>query len=81
MKTYDYIETGVNVLGIGISLADLQNVLSIVLLIISILSICFRGGLMIYQHIKNKDIDGAIQVSKDTQTEIEDAINKHKKEK
>ena len=81
MKAYDYIETGVNVLGIGISLTDLQNVLSIVLLIISILSICFRGGLMIYKHIKNKDIDGAIQATKDTQTEIENAINKHKKEK
>ena len=81
MKVYDYIETGVNVLGISISLTDIQNILSIILLIVSILSICFRGGLMIYQRIKNKDIDGAIQVTKDTQTEIEDAINKHKKEK
>ena len=81
MKAYDYIETGVNVLGIGISLTDIQNILSIVLLIVSILSICFRGGLMIYQRIKNKDIDGAIKITQETQTEIEDAINKHKKEK
>lgn len=67
MKWYDSIETGLNVVSIVVSVQDIYNVLSVILLCLSIASILYRLGYNIYKRIKNKEYD-----------KIDDDINKAK---
>ena len=62
---FDYILSSV---GIAWSIQDLQNIVSLILLIISLINILFKAGCSIYNKIKNKKY-------KEIQTDIETAQN------
>lgn len=56
-KVLDIAETGLNTVGVLIGVSDIENVLNLVLLIVSILAILWRAGYAIYQHVRNKRLD------------------------
>lgn len=62
--------------GVAISLPQLETIFGIVLLSIQIILILVKGGIKIYNHIKNKKLEDAIKDVEDTQKEIEDLTNK-----
>lgn len=66
-RLLDIAETGLNTMGVLIGVSDIENVLNLVLLIVSILAILWRAGYAIYQHVRNKRLD-----------KIGDEINKAK---
>ena len=56
-KSLQIIDYSVDVTGGAYGLTNIQTILGIILLILSILSILFKCGLSIYTHIKNKEIE------------------------
>jgi F0F1-type ATP synthase membrane subunit b/b' len=54
-KVLDACETGLNVVGVAIGVSDIESVLNVILLIVSIAAILFRAGYAIYQHAKEKN--------------------------
>jgi F0F1-type ATP synthase membrane subunit b/b' len=54
-KWFDACETGLNVLGVAIGVSDVESILNVILLIVSIAAILFRAGYAIYQHVKEKN--------------------------
>ena len=56
-RLLDIAETGLNTVGVLIGVSDIENVLNLVLLIVSILAILWRAGYAIYQHIRDKRLD------------------------
>ena len=57
--------------GITISLLDIQQILSIILLVFNVLWILVKFGVKIYEHIKNKNVDGVVQTIEETKNELE----------
>lgn len=53
-KVLDACETGLNVVGVAIGVSDIESVLNVILLIVSIAAILFRAGYAIYQKVKEK---------------------------
>ena len=76
MKTYDAIETSVNVAGIAVSVTDLNQILNLIVLVVSVASILFKAGLMVYRHIKAKNLEEAIVVVEDAQQQLEEIQEK-----
>lgn len=64
----------VNALGFSISITDIENVLNLILLIVSIASTLIVAGISIYDKFKKKDLDGAIEEVQDTADKITDII-------
>ncbi len=56
-RLLDIAETGLNTVGVLIGVSDIENVLNLVLLIVSILAILWRAGYAIYQHVRDKRLD------------------------
>ena len=56
-RLLEIAETGLNTMGVLIGISDIENVLNLVLLIVSILAILWRAGYAIYQHVRNKRLD------------------------
>lgn len=56
-KAWDLAETALNAVGVMIGVSDVENVLNLVLLIVSIIAILWRAGYAIYTHIKNNRLD------------------------
>lgn len=56
-RLFDIAETGLNTVGVLIGVSDIENVLNLVLLIVSILAILWRAGYAIYQHVRDKRLD------------------------
>ena len=56
-RLLDIAETVLNTMGVLIGVSDIENVLNLVLLIVSILAILWRAGYAIYQHVRNKRLD------------------------
>ena len=69
MKTwYSVAELSLNTISIMVASIDIENVLSIILLVLSVCSILYRLGYNIYKLIKNKKydkIDDEIDKAKD----------------
>lgn len=80
---FNVAETGLNIFGIYIAAQDIEQALSIVLLVISIASILVRAGIAAYKHFKKGNIDGALdevdKAMKNAQDLIEKENNKHDK--
>lgn len=68
-KSIQVIDYSVDVASGGYGLANIQTILGIILLVLSILSILFKCVLSIYTHIKNKEYK-----------EIADELDKAKEE-
>lgn len=64
----------VNALGFSISITDIENVLNLILLIVSIASTLIVAGISIYDKCKKKDLDGVIDEVQDTADKITDII-------
>ncbi len=78
-KKFDYI---LSTIGIAWSVQDLQNIISLILLIISLLNILWKGGYSIYTHVKNKEfnkIESDIKESKEELEKLNNTINKEEK--
>ena len=69
MKQLNVVEDVLIGAGIAVSLIDLQTILGIVLLVVQLCLILFKGGKRVYDAIKNKDAK-----------EIEDALNDTKEQ-
>ena len=80
MKVFDLAETIFNAAGILIAVQDIYNWLGIVLLVINIFAIVFRGGLEIYKHIRNKDYDKINDELDNITSKIEEQIDSNTKE-
>lgn len=61
--------------GIAISLADIQQVLSIIILVLDVVWILSKLGIKIYQRVKNKDYESIADDIKDSKDELEDLSN------
>lgn len=80
-QALDVGETVLNIAGITVASQDLESVLSIILLIISISSILIRGGYMAYKYFKNKKTDEGVKTIIDTLDQAKDVIEKNKEDK
>ena len=73
MKVYDVAETGINIAGIAVSVADLNQALNLILLIISVGSLIFRLAYKIYTLVKErrvKEIGDALDEAKEQMSDI-----------
>ena len=78
---YDYILSAV---GVAWSIQDLQNIVSLILLIISLINILWKTGYNIYTKIKNNKVDEIgedISKCKDEIQQLQENINDKKEEK
>ena len=78
-KLLNIAETILNGIGITVSVTDLNNILNIILLVISILSILVRASISIYNHYKEKKYNEIANDLEKTKDEIETIINKEDK--
>ena len=77
LTTYDFAETGLNVAGIAISVQDLNQILNLILLIISVSSILIRVCMKIYDLVKArrfKEIEETLNEAKDEINEVKNKL-------
>lgn len=65
------------VMGVTISLDNIESLLGIIILGFQIALILFKGGRLIYNKVKNKDYTGAIDTAKDTAEKINEVVKKN----
>ena len=54
MKTlYDIFDSGVSILGISVAIKDIESILSVILLVISLLNLLFKFGKSLYNKLKD----------------------------
>ena len=70
-KTLQAIDYSVDISSGAYGLANIQTILGIILLVLSICSILFKMGLSIYTHIKNKQYKEVIDDLDKAKEEIE----------
>lgn len=71
MKKLMTIDYAVDVASGSYGLVNIQTILGIILLILSILSIIIKSVITIYVHIKNKNYNGVIEELEKTKEELE----------
>ena len=76
MKNINIFEDVLIGLGLTVSISDLQNFLSVILLIFNIMWILIKFGVRVYNHIKNKDYASIEKDVKETKEELEKLKNK-----
>ena len=79
MNVKDVIEDVMIATGVSVSLVDIQQILSVVLLIFNVIWICIKSGVKIYHHIKDKRYDQIDDTVKDAIDNIEKITNQDKK--
>ena len=78
MNVKEMVEDVAIAMGVYVSIIDIQQILSIVLLVFNIVWICTKAGINIYKHIKEKKYDEIDDDIKDAIDEIEDLSKKDK---
>ena len=76
MKVQTIIEDTLIATGITISLLDIQQVLSIILLVFNVLWILWKFGYRVYEHIKGKNYVEIGNDIKDAKDDLEKLTNK-----
>ena len=76
MKTQSIIEDVLIGCGITISLIDIQQILSIILLVFNVLWILVKFGMKLYDHIKAKNYTQIADDIKETKDELEQLNDK-----
>ena len=71
MKIQSIIEDVIIATGIAISLVDIQQILSIILLVFNVGWILFKCGVKIYEKVKSKNYKGIADDIKDTTDELQ----------
>lgn len=69
-------EDALIVMGVVISIEQIETILGIILLSVQIALILFKGGKLIYNKIKNKDYVGAVKTAKMTVEQVTDNVKK-----
>ena len=69
---YDKLEYALNIVGITYGAINVQEVLGIIVLILSILSILWKAGVKIYTLIKNKKYNEIDETINDTINDLND---------
>lgn len=80
-QALDIGETVLNATGIVFAVQDIESILSIVLLVVSILSLLIRGGYMAYKYFKNKEVDKGIKEVVDTLDKTQTTLEEYKNNK
>lgn len=71
----DKLENGLIVLGSLLGLANIQEVMGIILLAFQILLIIFKCVIKVINKFKHNDLDGAIEDIEDLQKELDERSN------
>ena len=79
-KKLEVIEDALIVYGVALSIDQIKTILGIILLVIQIGLILYKGIKLIIGHIKNKNYKDAIKTIDDMTKEIQDAIDKTDKD-
>ena len=74
-KQLEIVEDVFIVLGVALSIDQIKTILGIVLLVIQISLILFKGVKLIVKHVKNKELDEIEKVIDQTTKEIQDIID------
>lgn len=77
----DKVSTSVSILTGGYALANLEQTLSIIILVLSIINIIWNLGCKIYTHIKNKQYDKIDDDISDAIGDFNELNDKNKEEK
>lgn len=80
-KAFDITENLINFLGVGFALSDVNNIINLILLIVSIIAIVIRAAFEIRDHIIKKEYDKIDDTINDAVSDIEDKLPKGKEEK
>lgn len=75
-KFMDIAEPLLNGMGILVGVSDIENILNIVLLCVSLFAILWRAGFTIYTHIKQKKYDKISDDIEHAKDEIETLMPK-----
>lgn len=70
-RVFDVCETGLNVVGVAIGVSDIESVLNVILLCVSIAAILFRAGYAIYQHVKTKNYNKIAEELENAKQQLE----------
>lgn len=71
MKSYDTISNGASILTSMYALADIESVISIIILVISLLNILLNSFIKLKKHIKEKNIEAINNDLKETKEDLE----------
>lgn len=71
MKIDNTFGTMLNVFGIMFSVSDVNSILNLILLVVSIASIVARAVILVVQKIREKDYNGAVEELDKAKDEIE----------
>lgn len=77
----EYISDALSVVTGAIALDNIEEILSIIILIVSIANIVFNMVFRIYNHIKNKDVEGIKQDIEDAESTLKEIDSKIKEKK
>lgn len=80
MNKFDLFENTINILGIAVSVTDLNNYINLLLLIVSALSLIIRSVIKIVGYLKNKDYNSASEEASKLNEDINKITQKEEKD-
>lgn len=75
---YEYISDGTSVIFGAFALSNIYEILSIIILILSILNILVNASIRIYHHLKNKEYKDISYEIDDVKNQLENIKNKER---
>ena len=82
MKTKNLVDNCINILGLSFSLSNIESILGIIVLVLTILNMCWKVFDKIYSKLKDDDKTNDLEVIKDIHDgakEIKEVIDNFKK--
>lgn len=82
MKTKNLVDNCINILGLSFSLSNIESILGIIVLVLTILNMCWKVFDKIYTKLKDDDKTNDLEIVKDITDgakEIKEVIDNFKK--
>lgn len=82
MKTKNLVDNCINILGLSFSLSNIESILGIIVLVLTILNMCWKVFDKIYTKLKDDDKSNDLEIVKDINDgakEIKEVIDNFKK--
>lgn len=82
MKTKNLVDNCINILGLSFSLSNIESILGIIVLVLTILNMCWKVFDKIYTKLKDDDKTNDLEIVKDISDgakEIKEVIDNFKK--